>query len=119
MFETTTTDTKPDVQPAAVTTKVKAQAFCKDMSLTPDEFYAALPKAVKGIIIRTDKSGLSFRVVYNERVAIISCRPVANRRIGSLSLPRLKVDIELDRFDQAQTDQFFKHFDLAFLRMGG
>ena len=79
----------------------------------------ALPKAVGGIILRTDQSGQAFRVVYNERVAVIRCRPMANRRIGSLSLPRLNVDIELDRFDDAQTGQFLNKFNLTFLRMGG
>jgi hypothetical protein len=44
---------------------------------------------------------------------------MANRRIGSLSLPRLNVDIELDRFDDAQTGQFLNKFNLTFLRMGG
>lgn len=95
------------------------QTFEKDMSLTLTEFVRALPKAVQGVVTRTSKSKLSFLVDYEDSAVVIHCRPMANRRLGSLSLPRLKVEIELSGFDEAETGQFFNRFDLAFLRMGG
>jgi hypothetical protein len=95
------------------------QTFYKDMGLTAAEFERALRKAVEGVVTRSDEPGPSFRVDDGERVVFIHCLALPNRRLGSLSLPRLDVEIELRGFDDAATARFFNRFDLAFLRMGG
>ena len=95
------------------------QTFHKDMGLTPKEFAAALPNAVRGDIAQTDASDLSFYIKDDERSVFIICEPLENRKIGSLSLPRLKVEIKLSHFDKAKTDSFLDKFNLAYFRMGG
>jgi hypothetical protein len=84
-----------------------------------DEFNRALPKAVQGVVTQTEESDFSFRADCDHGVVFIVCHPMANRELGSLSLPRMTVDIELCNFGEAETVNFFNRFDLMFLRMGG
>lgn len=95
------------------------RTFKKDMSLTPAEFTRALPKAVQGVVTQSEEAGHSFRVDNGEHVAVFHCTPLANRKIGSLSLPRLDVEIDLRGFGDTEASQFIDRFDVAFLRMGG
>jgi len=106
------------------------QTFRKDMALTPAEFARCLGKAVPGVVTRIDTAGPgvvtridtagpSYRVEDGDRVVLIHCMAMPHRRVGSLRIPRLDVEIELRGFDDAETRQFFNRFDLAFLRMGG
>ena len=107
---------------AAYMTPVNAPAgtiFQKEMSLTMDEFTRAMPKAVQGIVTQTDKAGLSFRSDCDQGTVFISCRPKANRELGSLSLPRMTVEIQFCNFSAPESDDFFNRFALMFLRMGG
>lgn len=97
----------------------QSQVFQKDMSLTMADFVRTLPKSVEGVITETDSSILSFRIENDEGIVSIVCHPMANRQLGSLSLPRLKVEIEICDYNEAQTELFFNRFNLAFLRMGG
>lgn len=110
---TATPETMPDFDGAT------RQTVRKDMGLTPAEFARALPRAVQGALTRTDEAELSFRIVDGDRTAIIRCQPLPDRRLGSLNLPRLDVEIELRGYDGPETGRFINRFDLAFLRMGG
>jgi hypothetical protein len=111
------TRTSPDAAPDF--DSVARRTFHKDMGLTAAEFARALPTAVQGMATRSDEPNLAFRVDDGDRVVMIDCLPMPDRRLGSLSLPRLDVEIELRGFDDAETARFFNRFDLAFLRMGG
>ena len=89
------------------------------MCLTMAEFMRGLPKAVRGAVTLTDTSILSFCVDSEAGVAFIICHPLANRQLGSLSLPQMKVEIKLCDFTAAETEQFINRFDLTFMRIGG
>lgn len=109
----TVPETRPAIDLAA------RHSMRKDMCLTPAEFARALPKAVQGTLTRTGEGDPAFRVTDGDRVAIIRTRPLPDRKVGALNLPRLDVEIELRGYDSAEADRFTNRFNLAFLRMGG
>lgn len=93
----------------------------KDMGLTRTEFERTLPKAVKGQIelMQNDKDQTKVRIMDGGRRATIQYRTLPTRTLGSLKLPRLRVDIGMSGFSHASAQDFIDRFDRSFLRMGG
>lgn len=100
---------------------IPVHSCSREMGLTRAEFDRTLPRAVKGEIHAVhDHGGRStMTVVDGPRRASIQYRVLSNRKVGSLSLPRLRVDIDLSGFTRGQAQGFTEHFDRSFLRMGG
>ena len=93
----------------------------KEMGLTPTEFKRTLPKAVNGEVqtVENQNGRTKVQVVDGPRRTTIQYRELPNRTVGSLALPRLRVDIGMSGFSHASAQTFIEKFDHAFLRMGG
>jgi hypothetical protein len=89
----------------------------QEMSISPEEFLRLLPAAVAhdrfsvdGEEVRHRSASRSWRIVL---------RALADRRLGRLRMPRLKVQIFLCGYSRADTDGFLGRFELYFRRAGG
>jgi len=87
------------------------------MSITREEFLRLLPAAVApdrfsvdGEEIRHQGASRSWRIVLGA---------LADRQLGRLRLPRLRVQIFLCGDSPADTDGFLEGFELHFRRAGG
>lgn len=98
---------------------VPPRSYSKDMSLTMAEFTERLPRAVSGSLRPSNGSPSEFVVTDGIRSAFISCEQHPDRRLGSLILPVLRIDIELFGYNSEQSQSFITLFDRSFLRMGG
>ena len=107
--------------PAVASDPTVVHSYSKEMGLTSTEFKRTLPKAVKGKvhIVQNQTDRTKVQVVDGARRASIQYKKIPNHTVGSLSLPRLQVDIGLSGFTQKQAQAFVQTFDRAFLRMGG
>lgn len=96
-------------------------SYTKDMGLTRTEFERTLPKAIKGQIelVQNDKDQSKVQIMDGYRRATIQYRLLPTRILGSLRLPRLRVDIGMSGFSHASSQAFIERFDRLFLRMGG
>ena len=103
----------------AISNEIRTQTFYKEMGLTPAEFERSLAHAVEESVSVWKETDRSYHIDYHGRVAVIRCQPMTNRQLGSLTIPRLNVEIELQKFNLRQTREFLDAFDLSFLRMGG
>ncbi len=86
-----------------------------EMSVSREEFFRLLPSAVAhfhvdGEIVRWFDEG---------RAWTIRLLPLANRRLGSVSVLRHRVEISLDACPEAEGEAFMARFRRAFLRGGG
>lgn len=90
-----------------------------DMGYRPDEFEHTLNRAFANAPARRieeghwhwrDHSGVDVRIV---------TRPLPDRRIALLTLPRLEVDLDLQAERESAIDAFIKRFQQHFHKGGG
>jgi hypothetical protein len=86
------------------------------MGCTRSEFLAWLPGAVAGA--RFDVDGDLVRIHHQAGEVLIRIAQTADRKLGLLLLPVLRVSIEFSGLDTAARQEFLRHFDL-FTRRGG
>jgi hypothetical protein len=86
------------------------------MGCTRREFLAWLPGAVNGA--RFDVDGDVIRVHCEAGQVLIRIAQTADRKLGLLLLPVLRVSIEFVDLDAPARQAFLRHFDL-FTRRGG
>jgi hypothetical protein len=85
------------------------------MSLLREEFFRLLPAAVPawevdGDTVRWSEAG---------RGGTIRLIQIEDRRLGSVVVPRHRVEIDLEEFDEEEGEAFLARFFRAFLRGGG
>jgi len=85
------------------------------MSLLREEFFRLLPAAVAACEV----DGESVRWTEGGRRGTIRLVPLPDRRLGSVAVPRHRVEIALDAFTEAEGEAFMERFHRAFLRGGG
>jgi len=88
----------------------------REMGCTRAEFLAWLPGAVNGA--HFDVDGDSIRIRYQAGEIVIRIAQTADRKLGLLLLPVLRVSIEFLGLDAPARQEFLRHFDL-FTRRGG
>ena len=86
-----------------------------EMSVSREEFFRFLPTGemafhVDGELVSWSEGG---------RRRTIRLRPLADRRLGSVALPRHRVEIVLEAGSEAEAAAFMERFHRAFLRGGG
>ena len=85
------------------------------MSLLREEFFRLLPRAVPAFEVEGDT------VLWSEggRDGAIHLALLENRRLGSVVIPRHRVEIALEGCSEAEGELFMERFCRAFLRGGG
>jgi hypothetical protein len=86
-----------------------------EMSLSREEFLRLLPAAVPAFDFDGDVINWSDA----DRRGTIHLVPLADHRLGSVVVPRHRVDIVLEGWSEAEGDAFMERFQRAFLRGGG
>ena len=85
------------------------------MSLLAEEFFRLLPAAVTGYEVDGD----TVRWSEGGRGRTIRLVPLEDRRLGSVVVPRHRVEIALEECTEAEGEAFLLRFHRAFLRGGG
>lgn len=91
----------------------------REMGFSEKEFTSCLPFAVAGKLDSSADEPGSYRVTSAGSDVRIRTRRLPSRRLGSLSLPVLGVDIEYHGGSESDYADFMRRFDRHFLRMGG
>jgi hypothetical protein len=86
-----------------------------EMSLSREEFLRFLPAAVGSFVANGDEVRRSDGV----RGWAIRLVRLADHRVGSVVVPRHRVEIVLEGYSEADADAFMNRFHRAFLRGGG
>jgi hypothetical protein len=86
-----------------------------EMSLSREEFFRLLPAAV-GVF---EVDGAMVRWLDSDRRWTIRLLPLADHRLGSVIVPRHRIEITLDACSNAEGEAFMARFQRAFLRGGG
>ena len=86
-----------------------------EMSVSREEFFRFLPAAAGAF----DVDGELVRGADGDRTWAIRLVPLADRRLGSVDLPRHRVEIILEGYSEAEGEAFMERFHRAFLRGGG
>ena len=86
-----------------------------EMSLSREEFLRLLPAAVGSFVVNGDE----VRRSDGNRGWVIRLVPLADHRVGSVVVPRHRVEIVLEGYSEADADAFMNRFHRAFIRGGG
>jgi hypothetical protein len=86
-----------------------------EMSLSREEFLRFLPAAVSAF----DADGEMVWWADGDRRRTIRLRPLADHRLGSVVVPRHRIEIVLESCSEAEGEAFMARFRRAFLRGGG
>jgi hypothetical protein len=92
-------------------------ALRQEMSISHEEFLRALPAAVECAAFRAGASEFAF-AQGGKGWRIVLTR-LSNLEIGSITLPRQRVEIFLTGYDEASSRQFLERFERYFRRGGG
>ena len=91
----------------------------KEMSLTPEQFIHALSPVLEQEGGSVERHDSQLTVTDGARRAVVRFAQQPDRRLGSLTLPVLEVDIRFENYTGSEIKRFSDKFDLTFLRMGG
>ena len=86
-----------------------------EMSLSREEFFRLLPAAVGTFVA----DGTTIRGGTGTVDWLIRLEPQIDHRVGSIVVPRHRVDIVLEGCTEAEAEAFMDRFHRAFLRGGG
>jgi hypothetical protein len=86
-----------------------------EMSLLREEFFRLLPGAVSAYEVLGD----TVRWPEGGRNGTIRLVRLESRRLGSVEMPRHRVEIALELHSEAEGEAFMARFHRAFLRGGG
>ena len=89
----------------------------KDMAITRAEFLRILPRFLGSV----DFTSKNDRIVWAEpdRHLTIELKERPDHRLGSLSLPMLRVTLSFDGYPNAEIDDCLQRFDRTYRRGGG
>ena len=91
----------------------------REMGYSVDEFTRVLPLAMRDFVINELSDGWRVSDAELKLIATIRIAPLPERRMGSLSLPVLRVTLDLGASGGVQAAAFLRRFDRGFHRGGG
>lgn len=92
-------------------------ALVQDMTISRDAFLRSLPAAVGHVAFRVD--GTEIRPLDPAQSWRVVLTPLADLRLGQITLPRQRVRIFLRDCTADARQQFLERFELYFRRAGG
>ncbi|MCB1876042.1 MAG: hypothetical protein KDH88_08715 [Chromatiales bacterium] len=87
------------------------------MTISRAEFLRLLPCAAVGYRLEENASGI--RLVAEDGAIVIRLATLDDLRIGSLSLPRMRIAIHFENIAAPSRTAFLQRFDRSFQRGGG
>ena len=103
---------------AQIFESAQAPVVTRQMSITIAQFAVRLSQIREGMLDSGDAQQGRYRLRNANGSVEISCRQMAARYIGSLTLPVIEVRLDFSAYRGADIERFVKSFDLAFLKMG-
>jgi len=92
-------------------------ALRQEMSLSRGEFLRSLPAAVGGVAFELAATGARHHEGAKRWRIVLA--PLPDLALGSVRLPRQRVEIHLAGYDAAATREFLDRFELYYRRAGG
>jgi hypothetical protein len=89
------------------------------MGASIEEFARTLPNAMRDWQVSGGPDAWRISSPSGEHIAGIRIQPLAERRLGALSLPVLAVRIDLDPSSAVRAEEFLRRFERGFQRGGG
>ena len=89
----------------------------REMTITHDDFFRLLPRALKNRPYQTTDQGVL--ITLNNGTLKITLMPQTGRTIGALMLPVTRIAFEFENCTAEERRQFFAGFDLAYQKGGG
>ena len=97
----------------------RAEGIVHEMGYSADEFAHTLPRAMRDWRVSGGPALWRVDDRLGQTIATVRIAPLAERRIGALSLPVLRVKIELAESGRSQEEEFMRRFERGFHRGGG
>ncbi|HJV49563.1 MAG TPA: hypothetical protein VJ549_09845 [Geothrix sp.] len=94
-----------------------ARLLVLEVSLSRAEFLRLLPGAVGSMPIEEAEG--TFGASDGNRRWTLRLSPLADHRMGSLALPRHRLELSLDGYSEEEAAAFMARFQRGFLRAGG
>ena len=91
--------------------------FRKEMGISRQEFLHNLAAALAGRPWRVERDEISIEEP-SRRISIRLCDQ-HQQRLGSLQLPRMRVEFSFSGYSEAEAERFMTHVDIHFRRAGG
>ncbi len=94
-----------------------AFTFKREMTITHDDFMRLLPKAIGSHEFAISDQ----QIFFSNKIYTMQIKLSAEQQwgIGSLTLPRLQVEISLDNCNEAEANAAMRQFDRSFQKGGG
>jgi hypothetical protein len=96
-----------------------ARTCHKEMGCTAQQLLRMLPAVAGHEPLLVERNRGQAVIGGAERKIVVNYAPRPHRRLGSLRLPVLDVDMHFHGFSDARARAFLTRFDRCFLRMGG
>ena len=88
------------------------------MGMSHDDFFRVLPRVLEGLAWR--REGLAIHAEWPQGARLVaSVSPQRQRRIASLCLPMVDIELVFNNLDAAELAAFLQRFDTAFHKGGG
>lgn len=89
----------------------------RDMTISEEDFLRLLPEALGISAVSAPKNQITVKRGLRQLTLRWSC--LGERRLGSLALPVLRVELRFLGYAQHEADQALARFDLQYQRGGG
>jgi len=96
------------------------ETLTREMAITHKEFYRLINKTIRNVAelkVNVDTSTVHFP--YADGEVLIKLGNQSSRKIGSLSLPKTRINFEFHNLTRTETTRYVQKFDLTFRRGGG
>ena len=91
----------------------------RELSVTRQQFHNRLANLDKTVLVVAGSNPNHYKLRDTNGMIDIRYENMAARKIGSLSIPRLKVNIDFNRYNASTIAAFMKSFDSAIFEMAG
>jgi hypothetical protein len=97
----------------------QGDAFTRDMGYSMSEFLRILPTALAGYEHSIEDGRVDVSHPHGEQRLVLKIRPLPDRRLGMIRVPRVEVEFGFRNFSARQRREFLAGFDRSFQRGGG
>jgi hypothetical protein len=91
----------------------------REMSISVERFAKRLTHVARGVVGEEKIASGRYKFKSSDGSISIICEKMANRYIGLLTIPVIKIELDFNHYDTNQIESFMRQFDRAYLKLGG
>jgi hypothetical protein len=91
----------------------------REMSISVERFAIRLTHVARGVVGEEKIASGRYKFKSSDGSISITCEKMANRYIGLLTIPVIKIELDFNHYDTNQIESFMRQFDRAYLKLGG